>query len=557
MSRAEESSSEEEEMAYLEEETAMTNIPEFDENCFPLRMYKNLTDWEIFSKEQKWIIYLRVNGWSYERISDEWSKCLETILSKEAIATCFKRFANSLRWEKGGQGGSDYYLCKIDLELLKTHAYESAFTEHAFDTESIREEALRLKKQRQEKAVRVLQLLGCDKLSKKEQNTVYKKPHRSWINHIVEEIDVKLEFPILIDGSRFLASTPQHVSSFYDEFGTLIASTPPALIFTADETMLDATFVRKVIIPKMQRKYVTQDFPDVPHITAMCCCNVIGKRFPLFVIIKNRLTLPPELQILTETLEFILCSTSSGWMERWSFLMWTICFIGWFTLYKDSLDSNYADKSGVLIVDGHSSRECPIALELLRAYDIKLITLPGHVTHIMQLFDVGLASPLKNLYSQILKDYIKLRHGLIEGNMTATLRRISVEAIIEAWNKVATIKNIQSSAKAVGLYPYDPTVPLNHQYVRPLTAEEQHLENERNLRARNFLSINNKELTKEANINFIRNSIKDEKDQELCKRLSTFRRMEDLVHSYKVEARTRHVCMMSPMPFIRGKRFDK
>ena len=44
MIRAEESSSEEEEMTYFEEETAMFNIPEFDENSFLLLAYKNFTD---------------------------------------------------------------------------------------------------------------------------------------------------------------------------------------------------------------------------------------------------------------------------------------------------------------------------------------------------------------------------------------------------------------------------------------------------------------------------------------------------------------------------------
>ena len=65
-------------------------------------------------------------------------------MSKKAISTCFKRFANSVPWEKGEKGGTDYYLCKIDLNSLKTHAYELAFTENAFDTESFREDALRV-----------------------------------------------------------------------------------------------------------------------------------------------------------------------------------------------------------------------------------------------------------------------------------------------------------------------------------------------------------------------------------------------------------------------------
>ena len=45
----------------------------------------------------------------------------------------------------------------------------------------------------------------------------------------------------------------------------------------------------------------------------------------------------------------------------------------------------------------------PIALELLAAFNIKVLVLPGHITHILQLFDVSLAAPFKRKYTDLFR----------------------------------------------------------------------------------------------------------------------------------------------------------
>lgn len=50
----------------------------------------------------------------------------------------------------------------------------------------------------------------------------------------------------------------------------------------------------------------------------------------------------------------------------------------------------------VLIVDCHGSRVSSFAIEYLKIFNITLITLPAHTTHILQPFDICVAKSLKS-----------------------------------------------------------------------------------------------------------------------------------------------------------------
>ena len=408
-----------------------------------------------------------------------------------------------------------------------------------------------LKINRRDKAWKVLKILGCEREAEKTRKKEIMPPHRSWVNHILDEIDSSIEYPILLDEKRYKASTPAHVASFYTEHGEIIQNCPPELMFTADETMLDTTFLQKVIIPSNMGRYVGTQPPEIPHTSAMCCCNVCGKAFPLFLIIMNRIHFPEELECIKHSMEFQLASNPSGWMDRWTFLLWVVAFISWFITYKDSLGPSFADKYGILILDGHLSRECHIALKLLAAFNVKMLVLPGHVTHILQMFDVSLAAPFKRKYTDLFRSYVKNKEHVVPGNVAATLRRQTTFAILCAWREVTTIDSILRAANAVGLFPFNPAKPLESQYVHdeePSTTQEQNSNQGGN--RRNVFSINNKEITRMENIAAIKMKINDN-DRYLCRSMNEFPDMRSLVEFYINAARTRNIHMLTTPPMFR------
>ena len=65
-------------------------------------------------------------------------------------------------------------------------------------------------------------------------------------------------------------------------------------------------------------------------------------------------------------------------------------------MYRMKLPSHVRDTRAVLFLDGHSSRGCPIALWLLDKANVEVIIEPANTSHVVQMFDVCLASPFKN-----------------------------------------------------------------------------------------------------------------------------------------------------------------
>ena len=140
-------------------------------------------------------------------------------------------------------------------------------------------------------------------------------------------------------------------------------------------------------------------------------------------------------------------------------------------------------RMALLIIDGHSSRACPLALLLLRKASIDVLILPSHTTHVLQLFDVGLVSPLKTAFSPL---FWKVLKEAINNQQLPTnapkLRYSAVMGFLDAWKVTYTHKNCLSAAKAVGLYPFDLQAPKQSVFVRDLTQAEQNAFNKRQRR---------------------------------------------------------------------------
>ena len=511
----------------------MQNIPEIDLNNPHLLNFMRDVDWEAFSKEQKWICYLRAGlGDSYKVIKQKWEDVTTQKISDEAIGTCLLRSAESIRWEKGQSGGPKHYLCFQDLDLLVDEMIERARIHDAFDTKTILQYACKLKQKRKEKVLSALEKCRCftflEDISKQE----IKEPERSWINHILDLIDAKLQYPLLIDNVRFLTCTPDHILSFFNKFREVLLTTLPELIFTADETNMDPSLRRKAVVPAEMRSYYEgNEEAEIPHMTAMCCCNLFGEGPPIHVILKDKMFLPLELHGMPTSL-FSLGATKSGWMDRYQFFGWVVCFIGWYHNYINQKGGKYKSLRGLLILDGHVSRTCPIALELLDAFNIMLLILPSHSTHILQLFDVGLASPMKTLYGQLLHRYLRDNNKRIVGNWSATVRKISLEAISEAWYKVRTMNNCLNAAREIGYFPFNPDAALHNKYVRELTERELQIVTERSSRQRNSrLNINNECLTIPSKRNGIKEELLSTRDSILCKQMSDYQSLYDLFKS--------------------------
>jgi hypothetical protein len=118
----------------------------------------------------------------------------------------------------------------------------------------------------------------------------------------------------------------------------------------------------------------------------------------------------------------------------------------------------------LLILDGHTSRQCPAALELLQLFHVIVLIMPSHTSHVLQMFDIELAGPLKSYVYTFFKS-IKRKCVLFE-DVAGKVRYSAVMAILRAWDTSASIDHCQKSAKVAGLVPFDPELVLSGRLVQ-------------------------------------------------------------------------------------------
>ena len=334
-----------------------------------------------------------------------------------------------------------------------------------------------------------------------------KPPSRSWINGITAKINFHLTNCRLIDAKRFHGCAFEIIDEYFRKFETIFRETPEELFFVGDETMMVPNKPLKVLVPPDIMQYFEPTPPEPAHITAFCVNNLMAVKPPLFVILTDLKKVPQELKKFADSGKVWFASSSSGWMDRHLFLVWSINFINWLTHYRNTLSANIASKPAVLLLDGHTSRECPAALHLFYTANIRCIILPSHCTHVLQLFDVALAAPLKRRFTNLFNDYIKDKKFVIERNSAATLRNVVMHALTEAWDAVCVISNVTAGAAETGINPFNRGVVRSSPYVRDFTAEERAIYQQHLARMRNRVTISNCCVTDIDKIDEIRTSL--------------------------------------------------
>ena len=415
------------------------------------------------------------------------------------------------------EGGGDHYLSGPDFAILKTKVLQSALDDEHLDPESVLNLALDLKTSRVKEGILFLEETGSHNLAEKLEIETISPPVRSWVNKRLEELESSLKYKRLIDIKRLLACTPEHLSAYHTANAEFIQSTPAALLFGADETMMETSGRTKVLTPDAVGEVIGPALEQMPHLTSMCANNVLGEKVPPFIILSGLTTTPVELKPFIDRGQIWLASSACGWETRDTFLYWVLCFINWMSAYRLTLSAEIRNANALLIMDGHKSRENPIALALLKYHKINVLILPSHSSHVLQMFDVILASQLKRKFSKIFRNMMfDINRDL---PIASQLRQFAVLAFIDAWSQICNVSYARTAARITGTYPCDVKPILQSRFVRPLTPKLARYAAYR--RANDDFTINEKVITKQEIINIINDKLKDnEKWKYLCIRES-------------------------------------
>ena len=246
----------------------------------------------------------------------------------------------------------------------------------------------------------------------------------------------------------------------------MLLNRDPRLIFNMDETMMSSNRKFKVLVTQNKLPLVTEQ-AKFPHITACICFSAAGYITQPLIIFPNKATIK---KLERYEGKYHIASTVTGWMNHDIFFIWCLLFACEISWYRFKLPKEIRNEAILLVVDGHKSRGNYYAAKLLSKFNILVLILPGHTSHVLQAFDVGVASPLKTAFSKFLEQFnIEMKEDEItiankSKLKTGDVRDMILKCFTQAMEVALSNSNIESSFKKAGMVPLDPSKPLSNEF---------------------------------------------------------------------------------------------
>lgn len=383
-----------------------------------------------------------------------------------ALSHCLRRTALCLLWVPGMVTGPDPYLSPPDTERFRQLIVQACDDVNCVTVTRALSLALDLRRDRQRRAVKLLQQAGCDRLAAAIEEA--SPPSRYWLQKICGENEITICRSEELEAARRLYCDTDAITQWFVRFSVLL-DRPVSLMFNMDETQVNAKKKLKVLCANGQRPLVTSQ-PILPHMTAAVTVNGSGHRVKPLLILPNKRTLQ-SLQSFQESVYF--ASSTSGWMTRALFRYYALTFVSELSLIRLRLPAAIRDQPALLLLDGHPSRWDFLANLIFYLFNVDVLTFPGHTTHVLQMFDVCIASPLKSEFKQQLMgrdfhDYDASEGFTFSEYRKRTLKELRsdmISSFLTAFEKTTTTANCLSSFAATGVSPLAPERALEGGFV--------------------------------------------------------------------------------------------
>ena len=417
------------------------------------------------SRNQFNILLDKIDGMTYKNLRAKYNLSSDTVLSR-----VLKRTACGRYWEKGvSKGGRNKILSDLDLEEFVQVIRERENDINCISTCEARKVALYLQAQRVSKAQAILIKCGCHDLASKLK---IRDPDPSWLLKMSNQLGLSIVQSDELERMRRIACDKTAIDEFFSKNSHLLQR-DKRLIFNMDETMASAKKKFKVLVTKNHRP-LTVSPQKLPHITACVTIGATGYVMkPLYILPKKK-TLK-GLEIFNGIAYF--ASSSSGWMNKNLFTYWGLLFIAEMSIYRLGLPPDLREQRILLLLDGHKSRNNYFIARVFDSFNIDVLIFPGHTSHLLQAFDVAIASPLKSAYKRWLLLYdLDLNNLFVALNPKkemGEIRIMMISCLNNAISDSATLGNIQSGFRASGIHPLNKDAPLQSRFAMDNSMRER------------------------------------------------------------------------------------
>ena len=164
-----------------------------------------------------------------------------------------------------------------------------------------------------------------------------------------------------------------------------------------------------------------------------------GRRLPPFVVYKGKHLYTFWMKGGPEGARFSV--SESGWMEKANFLSW------FKKIFIPAVQEFLRTGPVVLFFNGHHSHLSLELLEEAKMWNIHLVCLPAHISHILQPMDVGVYGPRKAMWKKILKQY---KTSTWAANVT---KEELPSLLSQLWTQSVCPEHISAGFRACGLHP--------------------------------------------------------------------------------------------------------
>lgn len=412
----------------------------------------------ILTDQQFLILKDKLKGHSYSSVMKHYGLCNNSLIH------CLVRTTEGRKWFKGMPGGGQTYLSDIDMIKFASLAEQACDELNCLSTPNALSLAVSLKKNRIEKSKFLLRCAGCAGLIDHLPEVLL--PSKMWLKEFCSSFDINVINQQTIEAIRRSSCDVAGILSFF-EIHSILLDRHPALVLNMDETMLSARKKYKVLCCE-NKLPLTPSASSYPHLTGVITISAIGKCFDPMLILPNKKT-PRGL----EEYDCFITSSQSGWMTKRLFLIYAANIISQIQLYRLTLPESLRNESFLLTLDGHCSRHCFYACLLLALFNIDLLVLPAHASHLIQPIDVSITGPLKAEFTKEMQQNnikIDMKNLKVEETSKLTspeMRRILIESFLAALRKCTTKANIKSGFEKSGICPIDTSIPLQSKYIMP------------------------------------------------------------------------------------------
>ena len=288
-------------------------------------------------------------------------------------------------------------------------------------------------------------------------------PSKTWIYHLIRKSEFKISTPQQIEFDR-RHSCNVAVIYFYHMLHQHLFERPPSHILNMDETMLTAKRRLKVLARKGRLPLIPEAV-KVPNFTGCVTFTASGHLFDPLIILPNKKTLRTLIEYSGIS---YFAGTMAGWQTSNTFIYYCLLLVCQISSYRLTLPEKTRNERFLLLVDGHPSRFTFKGCLILYLFDIDLVLLPPHTSHLLQPFDVAVAASLKtNFKEELITERFDsyVLQGIDISKQTAVeLRNSMIKSFINALRKSSSLHNIESSFRKSGILPLNVMEPLKSQF---------------------------------------------------------------------------------------------